>query len=113
MSNKADITYLNEMLRECKNFNRCVEQCRDANVPELIAYQALGMQFIQIGERLGLNKLSQSSRQHINLAKKLKALRNLITHEYDVTYVKEAIELMPEFRKQIRQEFNRLTRGDK
>lgn len=110
-SSKQDVTKIQNALTACRNLNRQVIQCRDLNVPENISLRAHGMAIIEMVELLHIAGLSDGTQKNLKCTHKFRGLRNILAHKYSDETVVEALELLPEVRKELKQVFNKLVRG--
>lgn len=110
-SSKQDVTKIQNALTACRNLNRQVIQCCDLNVPENISIKAHGMAIIEMVELLHIAGLSDGTQKNLKCTHKFRGLRNILAHKYSDETMVEALELLPEVRKELKQVFNKLVRG--
>lgn len=110
-SSKQDITKIQKALTACRNLNRQVIQCRELNVPENISLKAHGMAIIEMVELLHIAGLSNGTQKNLKSTHKFRGLRNILAHKYSDKTVLEALELLPEVRKELQKVFTKLVGG--
>ena len=110
-SSKQDVTKIQNALTACRNLNRQVIQCRDLAVPENISLKAHGMAIIEMVELLHIAGLSNGTQRSLKCTHKFRGLRNILAHKYSDETVVEALELLPEVRKELQKVFTKLVGG--